>query len=109
MDCKKILLILYEILTIMETLELEKIEQEIITIVKKVCDQQNINEEVNSEFCPGRFIMSQVLVSIIPEIEIKTGLTIPVECYIFHDNKSKEQLSIRNAVKKLLKVVKHEQ
>lgn len=106
----KILLFLYEILTIMETLELEKIEQEIITIVKKVCDQQNINEEVNSEFCPGKFIMSQVLVSIIPEIEIKTGLTIPIECYIFHDSsKNKEQLSIKNAVKKLLKAAKNEQ
>lgn len=96
----------------METLELEKIEQEIITIIKKVCEQQNINEIVNSEFCPGRFIMSQVLVSIIPEIEIKTGLTIPVECYIFHDsnnNKSREQLSIKNAVKKLLKIAKYEQ
>ena len=95
----------------METLESEKIEQEVIAIIKKVCEQQNINEEVNSAFCPGRFIMSQVLVSIIPEIEIKTGLTIPVECYIFHDNnnKIKEQLSIKNAVKKLLKIAKHGQ
>jgi len=94
----------------METLELEKIEHEIITIVKKVCEQQNINEEVNVEFCPGKFIMSQVLVSIVPEIEIKTGMRIPLECYIFHDNnKNKEQLSIKNAVKKLLKVAKYEQ
>lgn len=101
---------MYEILTIMETLELEKIEEEIITIVKKVCEQQSINEEVNGEFCPGKFIMSQVLVSIIPEIEIKTGMTIPVECYIFHDsNKSKEQLSIKNAAKKLLKIVRNGQ
>lgn len=94
----------------METSEVEKIEQEIITIVKRVCEQQSINEDVNGEFCPGKFIMSQVLVSIIPEIEIKTGMTIPVECYIFHDsNKNKEQLSIKNAVKKLLKVAKNEQ
>jgi hypothetical protein len=93
----------------MEALELEKIEQEIITIVKRVCEHQSVNEEINGEFCPGKFIMSQVLVSIIPEIEIKTGMTIPVECYMFHDNKSKEQLSIKNAVKKLLKVAKNEQ
>lgn len=106
----KILLYLYEILTIMETLEFEKIEQEIITILKRVCEQQSIDKEVNGEFCPGKLIMSQVLVSIIPEIEIKTGMTIPIDCYIFHDtNKSKGQLSIKNAVKKLLKVAKNEQ
>jgi hypothetical protein len=53
--------------------------------------------------------MSHVLVSIVPEIEIKTGLTIPIECYIFHDNnKDREQLSIKNVVTKLLKVAKHE-
>ena len=93
----------------MKVSELEKIEQEVITIIKRVCDQQNINEEVNSGFCPGKFIMSQVLVSIIPEIEIKTGMTVPIECYIFYDsNKNKTQLSIKNAVKKLLKVAKHE-
>lgn len=94
----------------MEEFEIEKIEQEIIAIVKKVCEQQDIKEEVNGNFFPGRFIMSQVLVSIIPEIEVKTGLTIPIDCYIFHDsNKNKEQLSIKNAVKKLLKVAKNEQ
>lgn len=101
---------MYEILTNMETLESEKIEQEIITIVKRVCDQQGINEEINSDFYPGKFIMSQVLVSIIPEIEIKTGIAIPVECYIFHDNnKNKGQLSIKNAVAKLLTVAKDDQ
>jgi hypothetical protein len=94
----------------MKKLDIEKIEQEIVAIVKKVCEQQDIKEEVNGNFCPGLFIMSQVLVSIISEIEIKTGLTIPIDCYIFYDsNKNKEQLSIKNAVKKLLKVAKNEE
>lgn len=85
------------------------IEEEIITIIKRVCESQNINEEVNADFCPGNFIMSQVLVSIIPEIEIKTRMNIPLDCYIFYNNsKNKEQLSIRNAVKKLLKVAINE-
>ena len=92
----------------MEIIDIEKIEQEVIDIIKKVCEQQGINEEVESDFCPGHFIMSQVLVSIIPEIEAKTGLTIPMECYIFHNSKSKEKLTIKNSVKKLLKAVKHE-
>jgi len=88
----------------MGTLE-EQIEREIINIVKKVCKQQNIDETVDGEFCPGKFIMSQGLVSIVPEIESKIGISIPLECYIFNDNiKNKEQLSIKEAVKKLLKV-----
>lgn len=98
---------MYEIPTIME-LELEKIEQEIVAIIKKVCSQQQIEEEIDANFCPGKYIMSQVLVSIVPEIESKIGMSIPLECYIFYDNnKNREQLSIKGAVKKLLKVAKH--
>jgi len=101
---------LYEIHTFMEALKLEQIEKEVINIIKEVCKKQKIDEEVDAEFCPGKFIMSQVLVSITPEIEIKLGVSIPLECYIFHDNnKNKEKLSIKNAVKKILKVAKYEQ
>lgn len=85
----------------------EKLEKQIIDVIKKVCKGQKINETVNPDFCPGNFIKSHVLVSIVPEIEAKTGINIPLKCYIFNNNnKDKEQLSITNAVKKLLKVTK---
>ena len=88
----------------MKSIELTA-EEEILEIIKRICGQQKIDEEVNLDFCPGKFIMSQVLVSIIPEIEIRTGINIPIEVYIFHDtNKNKGQLSIKEAVQKLLKV-----
>lgn len=88
----------------METLQAEKIEMEIINIIKGLCEKLNIDETVNSDFCPGTFIRSHVLVSIVPEIEIKTGITIPLECYIFND-KDNNPLSIKNAVDKLLKEI----
>lgn len=95
---------------IMSSLDLEKIETEIINVINKVCKQQKIDAKVDSEFCPGKFIMSQVLISIIPEIEIKTGVKVPLECYIFHENnKNREQLSIKNVAKKLINVAKDEQ
>jgi hypothetical protein len=94
----------------MAILEAEQIENEIVKIVQRICAQQKIVEEITPESCPGKLLMSQVLVSITPEIEARVGVSIPVECYIFHDNnKNKEKLSIKKAVNKLLKVSKYEQ
>lgn len=85
----------------MEPVQFEKIEQVIVDIINKLCKKCNINETVNGDFCPGTYIKSHVLVSIIPEIEIKTGISIPLECYIFN-NKENNPHSIKNAVNKLL-------
>lgn len=89
----------------MSVLELEK---EVISIIQDVCKHQEIEEEVTANFVPGNYIMSQVLVSIFPQIEIKTGITIPIDCYIFHDGKAKKQLNIKEAVSKLLKLIKND-
>lgn len=105
-DCKKIILSLYEIHTIMIEISIEKLEQEVISIIQDVCKHQGIEEIVNCDFIPGNYIMSQVLVSIFPQIEIKTDIDIPINCYIFHDNKTKKQLNIKEAVYKLLKLQK---
>lgn len=88
----------------MEAAQIEKIEREIIGIVKKICESLNIDEVVDGNFCPGNYIRSHVLVSIIPEIEIKVGVIIPLQCYIFNDNNT--ALSIKSAVNKLLKETK---
>lgn len=90
----------------MEVLELEKLEQDVISIIQEVCNNLEVEETVNQNFFPGNYIMSQVLVSIFPQIEIKTGIEIPVDCYIFHDSKTKKQLNIKDAVIKLSKLFK---
>jgi hypothetical protein len=90
----------------MEALQLEKLEQELISIIQDVCKHQEIEETISGNFVPGNYIMSQVLVSIFPQIEITTGITIPIDCYIFHDSKTKKQLNIKDAVSKLLNLSK---
>ncbi|MBS1549702.1 MAG: hypothetical protein JSS94_07545 [Bacteroidetes bacterium] len=87
----------------MKTQESDEIETEIIDVIKMICQKQNIDEEVNSDFCPGNFIKSIVLVSVaISTIEAKTGLEIPEDCYIFYDKKSHRQLTIKEATQKLI-------
>lgn len=86
-------------------MEAIQIEQEIIEIVKNICEGRNIDEAVDGNFCPGNYIRSHVLVSIIPEIEIKTGISIPLDCYIFSD-KYNNPLSIKMAVDKFMKETK---
>ena len=88
------------------TAELENIEKEIISVIQDVCTQQEINEIVNVNFVPGNYIMSTVLVSVFCQIEIKTRITIPIDCYIFHDSDKKKQLNIKDAATKLLKLSK---
>lgn len=88
------------------TAELEKIEKDVISIIQDVCAIEDINEIVNANFVPGNYLMSQVLVSIFCQIEIKTGITIPIDCYIFHDSDKKKQLNIKDAATKLLKLSK---
>ncbi len=90
----------------MDALAVKKLEDEIISIIQEVCKHQGVEEVVGGNFIPGDYIMSQVLVSIFPQIEIKTGMTIPIDCYIFHDSKTKKQLNIKDAVGKLLKLTK---
>uniref|UniRef100_UPI004049A840 hypothetical protein n=1 Tax=Flavobacterium sp. TaxID=239 RepID=UPI004049A840 len=86
----------------MNAFQLENLEQEIISIIRDVCKHQEIDEVISGNFVPGNYIMSQILVSIFPQIEITTGINIPIDCYIFHDSKTKKQLNIKDAVSKLL-------
>lgn len=87
----------------MKTQESDEIELEIIDVIKMICQKQNIDEEVTSDFCPGNFIRSVVLVSVaMSTIEVKTGLEIPLDCYIFYDKKKHKQLTIKEATQKLI-------
>lgn len=94
----------------MEAPQLHKVEEVIINAVETLCNQLGIDEDVNSDSCPGKYLRSDVLVSIIPAIEqALNNIKVPLECYIFHDNnKNREKLSIKAAAKKLLKIAKYE-
>lgn len=82
-------------------------EKEIINVIQEACNILQIEENVDTDFVPGTCIMSQVLISITSEIEIRLGIEIRDNCYLFYDNKSKIQLSIKNATKKLILLLEH--
>lgn len=77
-------------------------EKEIISVIQEVCDILQIKENVDSDFVPGNYIMSQVLISITSQIEITLGIEIKDNFYLFYDSKNKTQLSIKSATKKLI-------
>ncbi|MBF4519165.1 hypothetical protein IRZ71_22660 [Flavobacterium sp. ANB] len=99
-----LLLYLYGNLTVM-ILEADKIENEVIRIIEEICTKLKIEVKVDSEFCPGNFIKSQVLLTFISVIEDNLELVIPNECYIFCD-KDQRQLTIRETSQKIINVVK---
>lgn len=89
----------------MKILQDEKVEEEVITIVKEICEALKINAVVDSEFCPGNYIKSQVLLDSITTIGDALGVIIPNEYYVFSDKK--KQLSIKETVQKIIKVAKN--
>lgn len=87
--------------------EILLIEQQVSDVIKNICHNLNIDENITIDSYPGEFISSVVLISMaIPVVEAVTGIEIPPECYIFYDKESRKQLSIKNAVEKLIKVSK---
>ena len=72
-----------------------------ITEVNKKISKKDIS--IDGEFCPGAFIRSQILVNVIGRIARVLDIIIPPSCYIFHDKQLKKQLTIKEAVQKLLK------
>jgi hypothetical protein len=93
----------------MEALSLKKAGEVIMVVVKTLCDQLQIDEEVDLESCPGKYLKSDALVSAIPSIEEALGIKIPLDCYIFHDNnRNKEKLTIKAAAAKLLTIVQND-
>jgi len=82
-------------------------EQSVINTIQEICQKLKIDAVIDSEFCPGNYIQSQILFSFISIIGDSLGVTIPNECYIFMD-KSRRPLSIKETVQKIRKEAKHE-
>ncbi|MFC4213417.1 hypothetical protein ACFOWA_19650 [Pedobacter lithocola] len=91
----------------METLTIEAVEKTMVDTIQEIADDLGIdmNVEINSR--PGSAgISSHILVSVMAKLESILDVKIPDNCYIFHDKITLQQLSVREATQKLLKVIK---
>ncbi|WP_396157733.1 hypothetical protein [Flavobacterium sp.] len=81
------------------------VEEEILKVINDTKKLLKIDGEIDGNSCPGNIsgISSLILVDVISELSSKLKVEIPYDCYIFHDKKTKKQLSIIDAAKKLIK------
>jgi len=89
----------------MVTLSQQIVVDEILKVINDTKKLLKIEGEIDASCCPGNIsgISSLILVDVISELSSKLKVDIPYDCYIFHDKKTKKQLSIIEAAKKLLK------
>lgn len=89
----------------MVTLSQQIVENEILKVINDTKKLLKIDGDINGNSCPGNIsgISSIILIDVISELSIKLKVEIPYDCYLFHDKKSKKQLSIIEAAKKLIK------
>jgi hypothetical protein len=86
----------------------ELVEKEIIKTIDEINSiTEKLDIVIDKDFCPGNFIMSQVLITAMTRIGRALQITIPDSCYIFHDKKSLKQFSIKEATQKLIKEATH--
>ena len=85
------------------------VEKEIIKMIEEINNSTgNLDLKIDKDFCPGNVIMSQVLITAMVRIGRVLKVTIPDNCYIFHDKKTLKQLSISEASQKLIKEATNE-
>jgi hypothetical protein len=90
----------------MADLTIDEIEKEIVKVVQEAATHMGVAVNVDSDCAPGNAgISSHVLVTVMCRLEGILDITIPENCYIFHDNGSLRQLTIREASEKLLKTI----
>lgn len=88
----------------MVNLNYDLVKKEIIRAVEEInSNTQQVDAVIDEDFRPGNFIMSQVLLTAMVRIGRAFSVLIPDSCYIFHDKKTKTQLTIKEATQKLLK------
>ena len=93
----------------MVNLTAERVEKEITSAINEVKRRLKISATVDRDVCPGDIggITSQILLTLIGRISNNLGVTVPNNCYIFHDKATERQLSIKEAAQKLLKAAKN--
>lgn len=90
----------------MANLTIDVIEKEIVKVVREAATHMNVAVKVDSECAPGNAgLSSHVLVTAMCRLEGILNVEIPENFYIFHDNTSLRQLSIREASEKLFNIL----
>lgn len=89
----------------MINLDTNLVEKEIIKILEEIKGQLKIEAAINEECLPGELngITSQILITAIGRLANTLKISIPLNCYIFHDKISQKQLTIKEAAQKLIK------
>jgi hypothetical protein len=63
---------------------------------------------INTDCKPGAIgFRSQVLVTLMGQLEEVLEITIPNNCYIFRDSDGNRELSVKEATQKLIKIAKY--
>jgi hypothetical protein len=85
----------------------EQVENAITGVINEVKRKLKIKAAIDRDVCPGNIngLTSQILVTLIGRIANALGVNVPNGCYIFKDGDSGEQLSVKQAAKKLIKAV----
>ncbi|WP_342084846.1 hypothetical protein [Dyadobacter sp. OTU695] len=89
--------------------DVHSVEKVILEELEKVKGLSSVDTdvEINSDCKPGAIgIRSQVLVSIMGNLEEILNVTIPDTCYIFRDTDGIRELTVREAAEKLIKIAK---
>gem|GEM_PF-911164 len=89
-------------------LELQTIETNLVQLIGDTSIDMGLDSDVSSDTIPYEIgIKSHILVSLTSRLEDLLKVAIPVSCYIFYDKKLKRSLTLKEASKKLLKVIKN--
>jgi hypothetical protein len=90
----------------MSELNVDKIEKELVKAVQDAADHMGIAYTASGGTAPGGSgVGSQVLITVMCRVEAILDITIPDNCYIFHDRTSLRQLTIREASEKLYNII----
>lgn len=94
----------------MVNIENHIVEEAIISEVEKLRALPSVDStaEISKECKPGTIgIRSQVLVDLMGRLEEILEIVIPNNCYIFRASDGIQELSIKEATEKLIKIAKH--
>ncbi len=84
------------------------VEAAIVKAVEDLNENLGIGASVSAGLCPGTSgFFSIALLDLYPTIADSLGIVIPVNKYIFQEEKTRRQLTIKEATQKLIQVAKY--
>ena len=88
-------------------LDIDKVQNEITKLIDDININFGLEVKITPTTCPNDIgISSHIIISVMGNLEALLNVSIPDNCYIFHDKKDNRHLSIREASLKLIKMAK---